>query len=108
MDRESLSGGFYGERPGELNCSSLAGTCGLIYTGMILYVHVCIGSTDESQHRLSMWQHVLGACIKHSHEMEGEHDATTQQWQNGREGAAFMKDMHRRCASSTAEKKALP
>ena len=35
-----------------------------------MYVHVCIGSTDESQHRLSMWQHVLGACIKHSHDME--------------------------------------
>ena len=41
-----------------------------IHTGTIMYVHVCIGSTDESQHRLSMWQHVLGACIKHSHEME--------------------------------------
>ena len=37
-----------------------------------MYVHVCIGSTDESQHRLSMWQHVLGACIKHSCEMEGK------------------------------------
>ena len=40
---------------------------------------------DESQHRLSMWQHVLGACIKHSHEMEVKHKATTWQWQNGRE-----------------------
>ena len=40
--------------------------------------------------------------------MEGRHDATAWRWQNGREGAAFMKDMHGRCASSTAEKKALP
>ena len=32
-----------------------------------------------------MWQHVLGACIKHSHEMEAEHDATAWQWQNRRE-----------------------
>ena len=40
--------------------------------------------------------------------MEGEHDATTWQWQNGREGAAFMKDMHKGYASSTAEKQALP
>ena len=35
-----------------------------------MYMYICIGSTNESQHRLSMWQHVLGACIKHSHEME--------------------------------------
>ena len=44
-----------------------------------------VWSTDESQHRLSMWQHALGTCIKHSHEMEERHDATAQQWQNGRE-----------------------
>ena len=63
-----------------------------IYTGTIMYVHVCIGSTDESQHRPSMWQHVLEACIKHSHEMEEKHDVTARRWQNGREGAALMKD----------------
>ena len=34
--------------------------------------------------------------------MEGKHDATTWRWQNGREGAAFMKDMREGCASSTA------
>ena len=39
---------------------------------------------DESQHRLSMWQHVLGACIKHSQRMEEEHDVTAWWWQNGR------------------------
>ena len=50
-----------------------------------MYVHVCIGSTDESQHRLSMWQYVLGACITHSHKMEERHDATAWQWQNGNE-----------------------
>ena len=36
MDQESLSGGFYGERLGELDWSSLAGTCGLIY-----YYKIC-------------------------------------------------------------------
>ena len=41
---------------------------------------------NESQHRLSMWQHALGACIKHSQGMEAKHDATARQWQNGREG----------------------
>ena len=40
--------------------------------------------------------------------MEGRHDATARWWQNGREGAAFMKDVHRGCASSTAIKKAMP
>ena len=64
-----------------------------------MYVHVCIGSTDESLHSLSMWQHEVVACIKHSHEMEEEHNATTWQWQNGR---IYMKDMHKGCASSTA------
>ena len=41
-----------------------------IVTSKGLVVHMCVGSTNESQHRLSMWQHVLGACIQHSHEME--------------------------------------
>ena len=40
--------------------------------------------------------------------MEGRHDATAWRWQNGREGTAFMKDMHRRHASSIAIEKALP
>ena len=35
-----------------------------------MYVHVYIRSINESQHRLSMWQHVLVACIKDSHETE--------------------------------------
>ena len=35
-----------------------------------MYVHVYTRSTDESQHRLHMWQHEVGAWIKHSHEME--------------------------------------
>ena len=58
-------------------------------------VHVCVKSTDKSQHRLSMWQHVLGACIKHSHEMEGEHDATARQWWNGREERRHSHALHR-------------
>ena len=33
---------------------------------------------------------------------KNKHDATAWRWQNGREGAAFMKDMYRGCASSTA------
>ena len=41
---------------------------------------------NESQHRLSMWQHALGVCIKHGQGMEEEHDATAQWWQSGREG----------------------
>ena len=40
---------------------------------------------NESQHRLSMWQHVIGACIKHSHEMSEIHEATAWRWQNGSE-----------------------
>ena len=40
MDQESLSGGFYGERPRELNWSSLAGTCALIYYYMCMYIFV--------------------------------------------------------------------
>ena len=41
---------------------------------------------NEFQHSLSMGQHMLVACIKHSHGMEVKHDATTRRWQNGREG----------------------
>ena len=44
------------------------------YILLYLYIHICIRSTDESQHSLSMWQHVLVACIKHSHEMEKKRD----------------------------------
>ena len=66
-------------------CFSFVLSTGIYSNIATMFVHVCIGSTDEFQHRLSMWQHVLGACIKHSHEMEVRHDATAQQWQNGRE-----------------------
>ena len=71
-----------------------------------MYVHVCIGSTDESQHRLSMWQHVLEACIKHSHEM-GEKRDMMQPHGGGRMEEKYG-SMHMGCASSTAMKKALP
>ena len=73
-----------GEKPRELNWSSLAGTCGLLYYQVCMYMYVS-DLADESLHSLSMWQHVLGACIKHSHEMETEHEVTAQQWQNRRE-----------------------
>ena len=39
MDQE-LSDGFGGERPRELNWSSLAGTCALIYYYICLYIFV--------------------------------------------------------------------
>ena len=45
---------------------------------------------DESQHRLSMWQHALGACIKHSHGMEVEHDATAWLWHNRRKEKKYI------------------
>ena len=77
-----------GKKPRELNWSSLAGTWGLLYY-QSMYVHVCVRTTDKSWHRLSMWQHTLGACIKHSHGMEGKHEATTRRWQNGRKGIAM-------------------
>ena len=73
-----------GEKPRELNWSSQAGTCGLLYYQVCMYMYV-LDLADESQHSLSMWQHVFGACIKHSHEMEVRHDATAWQWQNERE-----------------------
>ena len=52
-----------------------------------MYVHMMymLDLAVESQHSLSMWQHVLAACIKHSQGMEEGDDATAQQWQNGRE-----------------------
>ena len=41
-------------------------------------MYMCIlDLADESQHSLSMWQHALGACIKHCHEMEERHEVTT-------------------------------
>ena len=50
-------------------------------------MYMCIlDLADESQHSLGMWQHVLGACIKHNQGMEVKHDATTWWWQNAREG----------------------
>ena len=71
--------GWSGEKPKELNWSSLAGTCSLLY----YYYGMCM--LDLLKYRLSMWQHVLGACIKHSHEMEVGHEVTAWRWQNGRE-----------------------
>ena len=50
-----------------------------------MYMYI-LDLADEYQHRLSMWQHVLGACIKHSHGMEDKQDATAWRWQNGKEG----------------------
>ena len=36
----------------------------------------------------------VGACIKHSHEMEEGHDATTWWWQNGREKKRHSHALH--------------
>ena len=49
-----------------------------------MYMYI-LDLADEFQHSLSIWQHALGACIKHSHGIEGEHETTTWRWQNGSE-----------------------
>ena len=73
-----------GGKPRELKWSSLVGTCGLLYYQVYMYMYV-LDLANEFQHSLGMWQHALGACIKHSHGMEEKHEATTWRWQNGRE-----------------------
>ena len=65
--------GYEGKRPRELDWSSLAGTCSLLYYQVCVYMYVS-DLANESQHRLSMWQHALGACIKHSQGMEEKKD----------------------------------
>ena len=40
MDQESLIWWLYGERPRELNWSSLAGTCALIYYCICMYMFI--------------------------------------------------------------------
>ena len=39
--------GYEGEKPRELDWSSLVGTCGLLYYYICMYVHVYTRSTDE-------------------------------------------------------------